>query len=214
MASHNFDFKNTITWRIFRIMAEFVDGFELVTNYHKTVSIFGSTRLRQNEPAYEEARQLAQLLGKKGFTVVTGGSSGIMEAANRGAHEAGAESICLNIQLPHEQEINQYVTQSLNFHYFFTRKVMLAFAAEAYVFFPGGFGTLDELTELVTLIQTKKIRPVPIVIVGKAYWQPLLDWINNTLKVKGYISPQDTEIYQLVDTAKEAYAIISRSAKQ
>jgi uncharacterized protein (TIGR00730 family) len=214
MASHNFDFKNTITWRIFRIMAEFVDGFELVTNYHKTVSIFGSTRLRQNEPAYEEARQLAQLLGKKGFTVVTGGSSGIMEAANRGAHEAGAESIGLNIQLPHEQEINQYVTQSLNFHYFFTRKVMLAFAAEAYVFFPGGFGTLDELTELVTLIQTKKIRPVPIVIVGKAYWQPLLDWINNTLKVKGYISPQDTEIYQLVDTAKEAYAIISRSAKQ
>jgi uncharacterized protein (TIGR00730 family) len=186
----------------------------LVTNYHKTVSIFGSTRLRQNEPAYEEARQLAQLLGKKGFTVVTGGSSGIMEAANRGAHEAGAESIGLNIQLPHEQEINQYVTQSLNFHYFFTRKVMLAFAAEAYVFFPGGFGTLDELTELVTLIQTKKIRPVPIVIVGKAYWQPLLDWINNTLKVKGYISPQDTEIYQLVDTAKEAYAIISRSAKQ
>ena len=213
MSNPNFDFKNTIVWRIFRIMAEFVEGFELITNYHKTVSIFGSTRLKEGDPSYEEARSLAQMLSKNGFTVVTGGASGIMEAANRGASEVNAESIGLNIKLPHEQEMNQYVTQSLNFHYFFTRKVMLAFAAEAYVFFPGGFGTLDELTELITLIQTKKIKPVPIIMVGGKHWQPLLDWINTTLKTGKYIDADDTKLYRLVNSAEEAYDIILNSIK-
>ncbi|KKU47560.1 MAG: hypothetical protein UX66_C0010G0014 [Parcubacteria group bacterium GW2011_GWF2_46_8] len=201
MSNPNFDFKNPIVWRIFRIMAEFVEGFELITNYHKTVSIFGSTRLKEGDPSYEEARSLAQMLGKNGFTVVTGGASGIMEAANRGASEVNAESIGLNIKLPH------------NFHYFFTRKVMLAFAAEAYVFFPGGFGTLDELTELITLIQTKKIKPVPIIMVGGKHWQPLLDWINTTLKTGKYIDADDTKLYRLVNSAEEAYDIILNSIK-
>jgi uncharacterized protein (TIGR00730 family) len=148
------------------------------------------------------------MLGKAGFTVVTGGASGIMEAANRGASESGAESVGLNIKLPHEQETNEYVTKSIFFHYFFTRKVMLAFAAEAYVFFPGGFGTVDELTELITLIQTKKIRPVPIILVGESHWQPLLDWFSQSLKTRQYIDPGDEKIYQLVDSAQEAYKLI------
>lgn len=213
--SNNFDFKNTITWRIFRIMSEFVEGFELVTNYRNTVSIFGSTRVKEGNRYYEEARKLAQLLGKEGFTIVTGGSSGIMEAASRGASEVGAESVGLNIILPREQEVNRYVTKSFSFHYFFTRKVMLVFAAEAYVFFPGGFGTLDEFSELVTLIQTKKIKAVPIVLVGKTYWPPLLRWFEEIMYKEGsYIDKDDMQIYQLVDSIEEAFEIVKKTKKE
>jgi len=206
------DFRQTILWRIFRIMAEFVDGFGFIVDYKKTVSIFGSIRSKEDNFYYQEARRLAQMLGKSGFTIVTGGSSGIMEAGNRGAHEVGAGSIGLNISLPNEQNINRYVQRSLNFHYFFTRKVMLTYAAEAYVYFPGGFGTLDEFFELITLIQTKKIRPVPIIMIGKEYWQPLLEWINENVYLKHKnISPEDMEIYHLVDNIDEAFKIIKKS---
>jgi len=209
---YHHDFRQTILWRIFRIMSEFVDGFGFIVDFHNTVSVFGSTRAKEGDRWYDEARELGRMLAKKGFTMITGGGPGIMEAANRGASEAGGESVGLNIQLPYEQRINPYVKKILSFHYFFTRKVMLTYAAEAYVFFPGGFGTLDEFMELVTLIQTKKIRRVPIIAVGKEYWQQMLDWFQQELNLeKHYIGPQDASIYQLVDSAKEAVALIEKS---
>ncbi|MEW5805433.1 MAG: TIGR00730 family Rossman fold protein [Patescibacteria group bacterium] len=214
MVNKHYDFRNTIIWRIFRIMAEFVDGFELISDYRKSASIFGSSRVKEDDFYYQEARKLAKRLGKAGFAVVTGGAAGIMQAGNQGAKEAGAESVGLNISLPHEQKPNPYTTKSINFHYFFTRKVMLAFAAEAYVFFPGGFGTLDEFSELTTLIQTEKMKPVPIILVGKDYWQPLIDWLKGTLLKNEYISPKDLEIFQLVETADQAFELIQKSVKE
>lgn len=193
-------------------MAEFVDGFGKIVDFKKSVSIFGSTRLEESDHWYQEARKLGAMLGKDGFAVVTGGAAGIMEAGNRGAFETGADSVGLNIELPREQESNKYLTDSLNFHYFFTRKVMLTYAAEAYVYFPGGFGTLDEFFELITLIQTNKIRRVPIVLVGKDFWQPLLDYMEKVV-YEGYknIDGKDMKIYQLVDNAKDAFKIVQDS---
>ncbi len=209
------DFRQTILWRIFRIMAEFVDGFGKIVDFPKSVSIFGSTRSQENNHWYQEARKLGAMLGKDGFAVVTGGAKGVMEAGNRGAFEVGADSVGLNIELPHEQESNKYLTDSLNFHYFFTRKVMLTYAAEAYVYFPGGFGTLDEFFELITLIQTNKIRRVPIILVGKEFWQPLLDYMKKVVyEEHGNIDEKDMKIYQLVDTAKDAFKIIQDSLKE
>lgn len=215
MANKHYDFRNTIIWRIFRIMAEFVDGFELISDYKKSASIFGSARAKEESFYYQEARKLARRLGEAGFAVVTGGAAGIMQAANQGAKEAGAPSIGLNIALPHEQKPNPYTTKSMNFHYFFTRKVMLAFAAEAYVFFPGGFGTLDEFSELLTLVQTGKTKPVPIILVGKEYWQPLIDWFEKTLLKKNqFISPEDLKLFQLVENADQAFELIQKSVKK
>ncbi len=209
---HQPDFRQTILWRIFRIMAEFVDGFGKIVDFKKSVSIFGSTRSEEGSHWYQEARKLGAMLGKDGFAVVTGGAAGIMEAGNRGAFETGADSVGLNIELPREQESNKYLTDSLNFHYFFTRKVMLTYAAEAYVYFPGGFGTLDEFFELITLIQTNKIRRVPIVLVGKDFWQPLLDYMEKVV-YEGYknIDEKDMKVYQLVDNAKDAFKIVQDS---
>lgn len=199
-------------WRIFRIMSEFVEGFQFLSELKNTVSFFGSARFPEDEHHYREAVDLARLLGKAGYTVVTGGGPGIMEAANRGASEAGAESIGLNILLPKEQRINKYVRRSVAFHYFFTRKVMLSYAAQAYVFFPGGFGTLDELSELITLVQTKKIEPIPIILVGKDFWLPFHQWIeHNMLRWHRTIDKKDLEIYHIVDNIQEAYAIITRA---
>jgi len=196
-------------------MAEFVDGFGKIVDFPKSVSIFGSTRSQENNHWYQEARKLGAMLGKDGFAVVTGGAKGVMEAGNRGAFEVGADSVGLNIELPHEQESNKYLTDSLNFHYFFTRKVMLTYAAEAYVYFPGGFGTLDEFFELITLIQTNKIRRVPIILVGKEFWQPLLDYMKKVVyEEHGNIDEKDMKIYQLVDTAKDAFKIIQDSLKE
>ena len=201
-----------VTWRIFRIMAEFVEGFEFLSTSHHEVSVFGSARFQPGSIWYEEARTLGFMLGKKGYTIVTGGGPGIMEAANRGAYEAGAESIGLNIQLPQEQRVNPYVKRSIGFHYFFTRKVMLAAAARAYIFFPGGFGTLDEVAELVELIQTDKMQRIPIILVGKEFWSPLLAWMEKTmLREYKTIAEADLAIYQLVDTAKEAFDIVRHS---
>ncbi len=196
-------------WRIFRIMSEFVEGFEMIKGLTNTVSFFGSARFRETNKHYREARELGQMLGKAGYTIVTGGGPGIMEAGNRGAHEVGAPSIGLNIELPQEQHLNPYTTRSLGFHYFFTRKVMLSYAAQAYVFFPGGFGTLNELSELLTLIQTKKIEPIPIILIGKDFWRPFIEWIKDEMYDKhDAVSKEDFDLFHLARNVKEAYRII------
>lgn len=199
-------------WRIFRIMAEFVEGFQLIRELKKTVSFFGSARFRETNKHYKEAVELGELLGQDGYTVVTGGGPGIMEAGNRGAHNVKAPSVGLNIQLPEEQRINPYVTRSLGFHYFFTRKVMLSYAAQAYVFFPGGYGTLNELSELLTLIQTKKIEPIPIILVGRDFWRPFIDWVRVSMyESHKAVDEDDMKIFHLVHDVKEAYQIIKKS---
>lgn len=204
-----------ITWRIFRIMAEFVEGFQFLSTTKKQISVFGSTRLPAGSKWYEEAVKLGRLLGKNGFTVVTGGGPGIMEAANKGAFEIGAPSVGLNIQLPREQRTNPYVTDGRAFHYFFTRKVMFAASAQAYVYFPGGYGTLDEFFEIITLIQTGKSEKIPVVLVGKEYWGPLMGWIKDTVYGKyDAIDRTDLDIVRIVETAEEAYAIVSKSTER
>jgi uncharacterized protein (TIGR00730 family) len=205
------DFRGGASWRIFRIMAEFIEGFEFLADLYKEVSVFGSARSKPGDHDYEEARKLGHMLGKAGFTMVTGGGPGVMEAANRGAMEAGAPSVGLNIELPQEQRLNPYCNKSRGFHYFFTRKVMLSASAQAYIYFPGGFGTLDEMYEMVTLIQTGKMCPLPIILIGKEYWSGLLEWTKEHQVAKGYIAEGDLDILTLVDTAEEAFAIIKDS---
>jgi uncharacterized protein (TIGR00730 family) len=197
------------SWRIFRIIAEFVSAFELMRKYGLAATIYGSARDSSCGVMCEEASKLAGLLAQDGFAIVTGGGSGIMAAANKGAREVGGQSIGLNIRLPHEQNLNSHTTDSETFHFFFTRKVALAFASEVYIFFPGGFGTLDEFFEMTTLVQTKKIDPIPIVLVGRDFWLPLLDWIRFSLHARyGTINEEDMEIYYLVDNAEEAHEYI------
>ncbi|MBU3918587.1 TIGR00730 family Rossman fold protein [Patescibacteria group bacterium] len=206
------DFRETFQWRIFRIMAEFVEGFHFIADFKKTITIFGSTSFSPDNPYYKEARKLGKLLAEAGYGVITGGGPGIMEAANRGAFEAGGESIGINIELPDGQRMNSYVNKPIGFHHFFTRKVMLSFASKAYVFFPGGFGTLDEFFEMVTLIQTKKLaKPVPIVVIGKEFWQPMFDWIEQEVYGKQKaIEKEDLEIFHLVDSIEEGFEIIKK----
>ena len=199
------------SWRIFRILAEFVTGFEILCKYGKAVTFFGSSRCKIGDRVHKEAEDLASRLVKEGFTVITGGGPGVMEAANKGALEADGSSVGLNIQLPEKQAGNKYVTDSENFHYFFTRKLMLSFASEVYIFFPGGFGTMDEFFELVTLVQTKKIKRIPIVLVNKEYWEPLLGWIEHSLYEKyKAIDKEDIDIYYLVDSVDEAVELITK----
>jgi len=209
------DFRSTISWRIFRIMAEFIEGFQFLADFKKTVTIFGSARVQSSDHWYQEAQRLARMLSKNSYSVVTGGGPGIMEAANKGAAEGkNGESIGLNIQLPNEQRINPYVGKSDAYHYFFSRKVMLSFSAQAFVYFPGGFGTLDEFFELATLVETKKISAIPLILVGKEFWTPLTTWIEqDLLKNHKTIREEDTHIYDLVDTAEEAFEIIKKKAK-
>lgn len=207
------DFRESMQWRIFRIMAEFVEGFEFCWGLHKSVTLFGSARISSTQIEYKKARRLAKMLAKEGFAVVTGGGPGIMEAANRGAAEAKGRSVGLNIQLKYEQRINDYVNRAMGFHYFFTRKVLLSYSARAYVFFPGGFGTMDELFEILTLIQTQKIPShIPIICVGKKHWQPIIRWIEKSLcRQKKYIAQKDTKLYHVVNTAKEAFDIVMQA---
>lgn len=204
-----------LTWRIFRMMAEFVEGFQFLSTMNKEVSLFGSARIPSTNKWYKEAERLGKMLAQKGFTVITGGGPGIMEAANKGAFEGGGRSVGLNIQLPHEQRMNKYVTHGLSFHYFFTRKVMFAASAQAYVYFPGGFGTLDEFFEILTLIQTKKSEPIPIVLVGKDYWGSLVTFLEETVYGRyDAIDRHDMRLFTLVDSADEAFAILAASTER
>lgn len=210
-----FDFSENVNWRIFRIMAEFVDGFEFLYPLRKEVTFFGSARLGERTHWYKEAQLLARSLAKDGFTIITGGGPGIMEAGNRGAYEASGESIGLDIELPEEQRRNPYVKRGIGFHYFFTRKVMLSASAQAYVFFPGGYGTLDEFFEMVVLIQTRKMEPVPVVCMGKEFWEPLDSWIRDTMVTQYQtVSPRELEIYSIVDSADEAFALLKDSPER
>ncbi len=207
------DFRSSFTWRVFRIMSEFVDGWQFLADFEKTVTIFGSARTPETDHWYQEARKLGNLLAQNGYAVVTGGGPGIMEAGNRGCFEKGGESIAINIELPFEQKTNPYISKSQGFHYFFTRKVMLAYSADAYVYMPGGFGTFDELFEMLTLLQTKKVSGnIPVVLIGKAFWAPMVEWLEKTV-IKEYetASPEDIHIFTVVDTAEEAYKIIKKA---
>jgi len=202
--------KKIESWRIFKIMSEFVEGFDIIRRHGLAVTIFGSARADLGGEAYKQAEELAGRLAKKGFSIITGGSSGIMQAANKGAFESGGESVGLNINLPDIQSYNPYLTERFGFDHFFVRKVMLTYASEVYVYFPGGFGTLDEFFEIVTLVQTKKIRKVPIVLVDKHYWEPLLKFIEQTLyRDHKAIDETDMQLYTLVDTVDEAYDYIT-----
>ncbi len=187
------------SWRMFRIMGEFVQGFEEMADVGKAVTVFGSARLKEDTEIYAKAQQLGGALVREGYTVLTGGGPGIMEAANRGAMEAGGRSMGLNIDLPHEQSPNQYQTDTLQFKYFFVRKVMLVKYSTAFVVFPGGFGTIDELFEALTLVQTRKIKPFPVYLVGVEFWRGLLQWLQGTLQRAGTISEGDLHLFKVVD---------------
>ncbi len=191
------------SWRMFRILGEFVQGFEEMADVGKAVTIFGSARLKEGDPVYEKATVLSRDLSQAGYTVVTGGGPGVMEAGNRGAYEAGGRSIGLNIDLPHEQAPNPYQTSGVNFTYFFVRKVMLVKYSTAFVAFPGGFGTIDELFEALTLIQTRKIKPFPVYLIGVDYWKGLLQWLQGTLVRHGTINEHDMHLFKVVDDVRE-----------
>lgn len=197
------------SWRIFRIMSEFVDGFEILRKYSTAATFFGGARFNPTDSYYKSAELLASKLAKKGFAIITGGGPGIMEAANVGSYKVGGKSIGLNIELPMEQKLNPYVTETESFHFFFSRKVMLAFASEVYVYFPGGFGTLDELLEIMTLVQTRKIAKIPIVLYGKDFWDPLITFFEKQLYLKyKTISKEDLDLFHVVDSEDEAYEYI------
>jgi len=198
------------SWRMFHIMAEFVEGFEALGKYHPSVSIFGSTRVKPEDEVYQKAEQIGRLLAENGFGVITGGGPGVMEAANKGAASAGGNSIGLNIELPLEQKPNPYANITLHFRYFFVRKVMFVKYAVAYIILPGGFGTMDELFESVTLIQTHKIKPFPVILVGSNYWKGLLDWMKEVILKEGKISSSDLEILQLIDEPEEIVKTIKK----
>ncbi len=201
---HRPAFVDSDPWRTLRIMSEFVEGFDALAGVGKAVTIFGSARIHEGDPYYAEARELAGLLAGQGFAVITGGGPGIMEAANRGCHEAGGLSIGCNIELPHEQAVNAYVDLAVEFRYFFARKMMFVKYADGFAIFPGGFGTLDELFESLTLIQTDKIRHFPVVLIGREYWAGLLDWLKKEAIGYGNISPEDLELMRCTDDMQEA----------
>lgn len=190
---------NKESWKVFQIMAEFVEGFEQLATISPSVSIFGSARTKPEHPYYQLTEELAFKLSEAGFSVVSGGGSGIMEAANKGAQRGKSQSIGLNIMLPHEQKGNPYQDISLDFRHFFSRKVMFVKYASAYVVMPGGFGTLDELAEVLTLIQTGKSRRFPVILMCSKFWRPLLDWFENTLVEEGTISAEDLELFAVID---------------
>jgi hypothetical protein len=205
------EFTHSDTWRVFRIMGEFVEGFDELAKVTRGVSVFGSARIPADSPYYAAARETAGLLARAGFAVITGGGPGIMEAANRGALEAGGASVGCNIELPFEQKANPYLTKSLTFDYFFVRKTMFVKYSTAFVIFPGGFGTLDELFEALTLIQTRKVKNFPVVLVGKQFWSGMLEWLRGTLLPEKTISEEDLILLHLTDSPAEAVEIVVRS---
>jgi hypothetical protein len=191
-------------WRIFRIMGEFVEGFDEMTKVGPAVSIFGSARVPADHPQYQLCVETARLIGESGFAIITGGGPGIMEAANRGARVAGVRSVGCNIELPFEQYINPYVDLAIDFRYFFVRKTMFVKYAQAFVIFPGGFGTMDELFESLTLIQTGKVRHFPVVLMGTDYWRGLVDWLRARMAEEGKIAPTDLDLFLLTDDPRKA----------
>lgn len=201
------------SWRIFRIMSEFVEGFEVMGHVGPAVTIFGSARTRPEDPYYQAAEKTARLLVKKKFAVITGGGPGIMEAGNKGAYEAKGKSVGLNITLPQEQEGNRYQTTSLDFHYFYARKVMFVKYASSFICFPGGFGTLDEFFEVLTLVQTLKVEPFPIVLYGSDFWGGLVEWIKTKLSPH-YVDREDPDIFRIVDTPEEAVRVLTAGMKK
>jgi len=205
------DFTHTDTWRVLRITGEFIEGFDNLASITRAVSVFGSARTPATDPQYKAAQETAALLARAGFGVITGGGPGIMEAANRGAFEAGGLSIGCNIELPFEQSSNDFLTRSLKFKYFFVRKTMFVKYSTAFVIFPGGFGTLDELYEALTLIQTRKIKNFPVVLFGSEYWGGMLNWLQEVMLKEGKINDTDVALLHLTDSPAEVVEIISSS---
>lgn len=197
------DLEKGDSWRMFRIIGEFVEGFDHLTGIEPAISIYGSARLKETDPLYRQIEQIAETLGKMGFTIITGGGPGVMEAANKGAMNAGTTSVGLNIELPEEQDINPYTTKSVSFEHFFVRKVMLVKYATAFVIFPGGLGTMDELSEVLTLMQTHKIKPFPVILYDSEYWKDFLDWLRDMVLAKGFISYEDFNLLRVCDHPDE-----------
>ncbi len=199
------------SWRVFRIMGEFVEGFDELSALGPCVSVFGSARLTPADPVYDRCVQTVRLLGEAGYGIITGGGPGIMEAANRGAQEVGTPSVGCNIELPFEQAVNEFIDIGIDFRYFFVRKTMFVKYAQAFVIFPGGFGTLDELFEALTLIQTRKVRNFPVILFDTAYWAGMMDWIEGTLLGEGKISKEDFDLIYLTDSPEEVVAHVVSS---
>ena len=204
------------TWRVFRIMSEFVDGFEMMSRVGPAVSMFGSSRTPRTDPYYRKARKLAHMLAERKFAIITGGGPGIMEAANRGAHDAGGTSIGLNISLPMEQKANPWADTQMDFRYFFARLMMFVKYSEAFVCFPGGFGTLHEFFNSMTLIQTQKAERFPVILIGRGYWRGLVEWMERSMLRFRFpkVSPEDMELFSLTDNIQEAVTIIEESYEQ
>ena len=198
------------SWRLFRIIGELVEGFDKLSGIEPAITIYGSSRSQPEHKGYEQAREIARLLGNQGFSIITGGGPGAMEAANRGAQDAGAKSVGLNIVLPEEQVQNAYASLSISFNHFFVRKVMLVKYSIAFVIMPGGLGTLDELTEVLTLIQTQKIKPFPVILFNSSFWQGFLDWMRNNCLAYEYISESDLKLLRLCDEPSEVVEIVKR----
>ena len=196
------------SWRLFRIIGELVEGFDRLSGIEPAVTVYGSSRMLPSSVNYEKTREIAYLIGKEGFNVITGGGPGAMEAANLGAHEAGVKSVGLNIQLPEEQVCNSFSNVSLSFSHFFARKIMLVKYSTAFIIIPGGMGTLDELTEVLTLIQTKKIKPFPVILFNSEFWKGFLDWLKGQALANGYISEDDLKLLRVSDDPKEIVDII------
>jgi uncharacterized protein (TIGR00730 family) len=207
-------FTSSDPWRVLRIMGEFVEGFDTLANVRHGVTVFGSARTRPGEPMYEKAVETAKLLAEEGFTVITGGGPGIMEAGNKGAKLGEGPSIGLNIELPFEQGTNQYVETAVHFRYFFVRKTMFVKYSIGFVVFPGGYGTMDELFESLTLIQTGKIKHFPVVLMGSAYWKGLADWLRSTMAGERKIDAVDLELFRITDEPREAVAALTQARKK
>jgi len=198
------------SWRMFRIIGELVEGFDKLSGIEPAVTIYGSARLRADDELYAQTEEIARRLGENGFSIITGGGPGVMEAANKGALKAGVPSVGLNIQLPEEQVSNAYTTRSITFNHFFVRKVMLVKYAIAFIIMPGGLGTVDELTEVLTLMQTLKIKPFPVVLFNSEYWQGLLDWLQSSVLARGFISEDDLDLLRICDHPDEVIEAVQR----
>ena len=207
-------FLQTDTWRALRILSEFVEGFDALADIGPAITIFGSARVDEGDPAYTMAREIGRLLAKEGYAVITGGGPGVMEAANRGCQEGGGLSVGCNIELPHEQSINSYVDLGVEFRYFFARKTMFVKYADGFVILPGGYGTMDELFEALTLIQTGKIRHFPVILVGSAFFGGFIDWIKAKLLGEGMISPEDLDLIQVTDDPREVVEIFQKAGRR